>query len=116
MGIKEEFGSLSSIRWIKSVKPSSDDNEWIDVLTELPEIGQKVRCFANKTLCCEIDMEPHEEHVAIFNIHESSWRTREDGTKYDITTYPSFDLIQDKDEMNAFLLFVSRWKIYKEED
>jgi len=81
-------------------------NEWVYVLDELPKEGEKVICHGNKTICCDLDMEEATEHVAIYHLKPSSWKEDKDGNKYDIETYPYFDL-QDEP---YHLIFVSRWK------
>lgn len=101
-----EFGSVANIRFLIGTPKSEDENDWVYVLDGLPKEGEKVLCHGNKTLCCELDMEDAQEHVAIFRIKESSWRRDENGNKYDVVTYPSFEI----DDEPHHLIFVSRWK------
>ena len=104
-----EYGRISNIRFLQPKKYTpEDENEWRYVLDRLPKDGEKVLCYGNKTICCELDMEEAAEHNAIFRIKESSWKERENGDRYDIKTYPSFDL-DPQDEL-YHLIFVSRWK------
>ena len=44
---------------------------WIDVKDRLPTEGQQVICRANKTLCCEKDMEESALHRAIYDSKEN---------------------------------------------
>jgi len=55
-------------------------------------------------------MEEAAEHEAVFRIKESSYRLDDHGNKYDVKTYPCFEI--DDDEHH--LIFVSRWKKIKQ--
>jgi hypothetical protein len=87
-----------------------ENDEWIYVLDELPKEGEKVLCYGNKTICCEIDMQEAAEHEATYHLVESEWREDEKGNKYDIKTYHSFEL---EESPPYHLIFVSRWKRIK---
>lgn len=104
-----EFGSEYKVRFITSTL-SNEWEEWIYVLDSLPAHGEKVICHGSKTFCCELDMEDPTEHEATFIFKENCWKIDKNGNKYDIVTYPCFE-IDDKEGQH--LIFVSRWKKIK---
>lgn len=90
-----EFGGYP-IRFLVSDYKSGTpyEPEWTWVLDGLPEEGERVLCWANKTVCCDLDMDEAQEHEAVF--------TTKDGC-------PSFEI---EDEL-YHLMYVSKWKSIK---
>lgn len=97
-----------NVRFLTPIK--EEPNDWIYVLDALPKHGEKVKCYGNKTCCCDIDMDPAAEHIATFYIEEYEWQLDEEGNKINVKMRPCFHLDQDENDCPFHLVFVSRWK------
>ncbi len=88
------------------------------VTERLPDNGQRVLCYGNKTFCCDCDMEKEKDwHEVKFIFNISSYRLKkeipEDPMATILDTYEVYEgwlFDEDNDGMQEHVIGVTKWK------